>query len=137
MNEQAIPLLRNVALFSRCSDYELALVAKRATLREVSKDAPVVVKGEPGNEMFLLLSGAAAASSEGRLEREFTTGEYFGELAALLPAPRATDVIATADSLFAVLATNEVYSLVDTIPGVARKMLEGLAANMRAELTHH
>lgn len=129
-----VELLGRVSLLSRCTEYELTLVARRATTRRVAVGEHIVHAGELGTSMMLLLSGSAHAVSGGRVTRSFSTGEYFGELSALLPAPRTTDVIAATDCLLAVLDTNSLYTVVDTIPGVARKLLEAFAADMRERL---
>lgn len=128
---QLVPYLRSVGLFSRCSEYELKVVARRCTTRDVRAGDMIVRKGEDGSEMFLVLSCTAEARDGGRVFHTFTPGEYFGELAVLRPAPRTSDVIATSDGLLAVLNRNEMFLLLDSIPGVAKAMLQGLADTVR------
>jgi CRP-like cAMP-binding protein len=130
--DQLIPHLRQVGLFSRCDDYQLGIVARACELRSAAAGDTVIARGEQGSEMFVLLSGTATATDpDGTARATFGPGDVFGELAALLPAERTSDVRADSDVVAAVLGTNEVYLLVDTIPGVARKMLEGLAGSLR------
>lgn len=124
---QLVPYLRNVGLFSRCSDYELKVVARRCSSREVKAGDVIVHKGEDGTEMFLVLSCVVEARDGDRVFHTFMPGEYFGELAVLRSAPRTSDVIATSDGLLAVLNRNELFLLIDSIPGVAKAMLQGLA----------
>lgn len=131
--DQLVPHLRNVGLFSRCSEYELGLIARKCELRRAAAGEHIVTKGDHGSEMYLLLGGSATAvETDGSPRATFGPGDYFGELAALLPAQRSSDVVADADVVAAVLGTDEVYLLLDTVPGVARKMLEGLAASLRS-----
>jgi CRP-like cAMP-binding protein len=131
--DQLVPHLRAVALFSRCSDYELGVVARRCELHRAAPGERIVAGGEFGSEMFILLSGSATATDQdGASRAEFAVGDYFGELAALLPAERSSDVVASTDVVAAVLGTDELYMLLDTVPGVARKMLEGMAASLRS-----
>jgi CRP-like cAMP-binding protein len=52
-------------------------------------------------------------------------------LAALVPAPRTSDVVTTEPSQLAVLTRSQVYLLIDAIPGMAQKMIEGLAISLR------
>jgi CRP-like cAMP-binding protein len=126
--------LAGVALLRRCTEYERTLIAKRVTIRTAPAGETIVRAGEDGSSMMMLLEGSAEVVVDGAVTRRFAAGEYFGELAALLPAPRATDVVAATDCVLAVLETNALYLVVDTIPGVARKLLEGLAAQMRTQL---
>ena len=95
---------------------------------------PIVRAGDAGSTMFMVLDGTAESVAGGVATHSFGAGAYFGELAALSPAARATDVIATTDCILGSLDTNAIHTLVDTIPGVARKMSEGLAAGMRERL---
>jgi CRP-like cAMP-binding protein len=131
---QMIPLLRRVGLFSRCTDYELKVIARKSELRKVSEGETVISRGEESSELYIVLEGSADVVDDGEVVHSFGVGEYFGELAALSPAPRTSDVVATSPSLFAVVERDQVFSLVDTIPGVARKMLEGLAGSLRESL---
>jgi len=131
MHEQLVPLLRQVGLFSRCSDYDLQVVARKATVREVPRGERIIAKGDVGSELFIVLLGEARAEVDGDPGVAFGPGDHFGELAALLPAPRTTDVVAADRTLLAVLSGDQVYSLLDVIPGAARKMLEGLAGTLR------
>ncbi len=100
----------------------------------VGAGQPIVRAGDAGSIMFMVLDGTAESVANGVETHFFGTGDYFGGLAALSPAARATDVIATTDCTLGSLDTNAIYTLVDTIPGVARKMLEGLAAGMRERI---
>jgi CRP/FNR family cyclic AMP-dependent transcriptional regulator len=137
IEDQLIPLLRGVGLFSRCSDADLRMVARRATVREVSRDERILTEGELGSELYIVLLGGAEARSGGVATVSFGPGDHFGELAALLPAPRTSDVVATDRTLLAILTRDQVYSLLDVVPGAARKMLEGLAGSLRDQLLTH
>ena len=129
--DRVVPLLRNVGLFSRCTDYELKVVARNCTMREMSAGDRIIAKGNESDEMFLVLDGSAGAANDGQVFHTFGAGEYFGELAVLRPAPRVSDVVAVSDGLLAVLGRNEVMLLLDAIPGVAKAMLQGLADTVR------
>jgi CRP/FNR family transcriptional regulator, cyclic AMP receptor protein len=129
--DELIPLLRTVGVFSRCSDYDLTVVARKATIREVPAGVKVITQGEDSSEMFLVLRGGAVAVMGEQVVNTFGPGGLFGELAALVPAPRTSDVVTTEPSQLAVLSRSQVYLLIDAIPGVAQKMIEGLAINLR------
>jgi CRP-like cAMP-binding protein len=134
IEDQLIPLLRNVGLFSRCSDADLRMVARRATVREAPREARIITEGDLGSELYIVLLGSAEVRSGGEVTATFGPGDHFGELAALLPAPRTADVVATDRTLLAILTRDQVYSLLDVVPGAARKMLEGLAGSLRTRL---
>lgn len=129
--EQVVPLLKNVGLFCRCTDYELKVVARNCVTRAIAPGDRIIAVGEESDQMYLLLSGTADAMLDGKVLHTFHAGDHFGELALLLPAPRTSDVVASSEGLLAVLGRNEMMLLIDTIPGVAKNMLQGLAQTVR------
>jgi CRP-like cAMP-binding protein len=131
-----IPLLKGVGLFSRCTDGECRQIARTATIRTVEAGQKVISLGDEGSELFIVLEGSADAALDGVVQRSYSSGDYFGELSALSPAPRTTDVVATTDLRVAVFSRPSVYRLIDTVPGVAAKMLEGLASSLRSQIRH-
>lgn len=65
-------------------------------------------QNDPGNEMFYVLAGSVQMSIGDRVIRVFQAGEYFGEMALLLEAPRTATARAGAEGaeLAAVSAAN-------------------------------
>jgi len=49
-----------------------------------------------GREMFYILSGAVRILKKGKLLREMSAGDYFGEMAMLIQAPRTAAAVAAA-----------------------------------------
>jgi CRP-like cAMP-binding protein len=135
--DELIPLLHGVRIFSRCDDLDLKAVAREAEVRDVPEGEKVIAQGEDTTEMFLILRGGADAVRGDEVQATFGPGDVFGELAALVPAPRTTDVVTNAPSTLAVLNRNQVYLLTDAIPGVARKMIEALASGLRDQILTH
>ena len=133
LRDELIPLLRGVRIFSRCDDLDLKVVAREVDVREVGEGEKVIAMGEDTSEMFLVLRGGAQAVTGDDVRATFGPGDVFGELAALVPAPRTTDVVTNAPSTLAVLSRSQVYLLTDAIPGVGRKMIEALAESLRDE----
>jgi CRP-like cAMP-binding protein len=131
-----IPLLQGVGLFSRCTDGECRQIARTATTQTVEAGQRAINIGDEGSDLFIVLEGSADAVLNGEVQRSFGAGDYFGELSALSPAPRASDVVATTDLRVAVFSRPSVYRLIDTVPGVAAKMLEGLASSLRSQIQH-
>jgi CRP-like cAMP-binding protein len=126
--------LARAVLFSRCSDGECRQIAAKAEIRSVASGGRIIEKGAEGSEMFLVLDGTADAVLDGQVVNTFGPGEYFGELSALAPAPRTSDVVATSPCRLAVLSRGNVLLLVNAVPGVAAKMLEGLAIGLRERI---
>jgi CRP/FNR family transcriptional regulator, cyclic AMP receptor protein len=123
--------LQQVSLFATCSRKDLHLVAKRAHDLQVPAGRALVTEGEPGQEFFVILSGTARVTRQGRKVATLGPGAAFGELALLEDAPRNATVIAETDMELAVLARREFAAILDEVPGFARKMLAGVGKRLR------
>ncbi len=55
---------------------------------------PIVREGELGEEFFVITTGSAVVSVEGREVRRMQAGDYFGEIALMRDVPRTATVIA-------------------------------------------
>jgi CRP-like cAMP-binding protein len=123
--------LENVTLFSMCSKRELKLIARLANLKHVREGTTMLVEGEPGDEMYVLLSGAAVVHRGGRKLATVGPGESVGELAVLSKAPRNATVTARTDCDIAVISRRHVQRMIEDAPGFSRKLLEALADRVR------
>lgn len=117
-----------VPLFSGLSDKELRSLAKRADQLSVVEGSVLVAEGGYGSEFFVLLSGAAKVTKNGRTIRKLGPGDSFGELGLIADLPRTASVVITEPSELMVLARPDFNKLLDEFPRVSRKMLASLAA---------
>ena len=135
--KQQIDLLKEVSLFSSCSQGELRAVAQLGTPVSVEKGELLTATGSVGREFFLVLSGVASCRLGKREVAEFTTGGYFGELALLQGGIRTADVVAETDMELMVLDAREFRSMLMTTPGIGVKMLARLAERLADADAHY
>jgi CRP-like cAMP-binding protein len=101
----------------------------------------VIKQGEPGDAMFLILSGELRARTMfgGRetILATFSTGDFFGEMSLFDRGPRSADVIANVDSSVLRLSTGSFERLTRDTPSLATPFLKAtsrtLAARIRAD----
>ena len=124
-------VLANVSLFSACSKRELRLIAKFAHTRQIRGGTQLLVEGESGDEMFVLLTGSATVQRGGRKLARVGSGDAVGELAILSKAPRNATVTTNADCDVAVISRRHVRRMVEEAPGFSLKLLEALANRIR------
>ena len=115
-------------MFSGLSDREVRSLAQRAEQVSVPKGSTVVTEGETGREFFVLLSGGAKVTRNGRTLRKLGPGDSFGELALIAGTPRRATVTTTEPSEIMVLLRRDFLVLLDEFPGMTRKILTALAA---------
>ena len=123
--------LANTSLFSQCSARELRLIARLAKTRKVAPETRLLVEGEVGDRMLVLLSGSASVQRGGRKIATLSPGDVIGELGVLSRAPRNATVVTATDAEVAVIGQRAMNRLLADAPGFARKLLESLANRVR------
>jgi CRP/FNR family cyclic AMP-dependent transcriptional regulator len=127
---EQIELLRQVPLFSNCSQHELRAIAQLGTPVGAEEGAYLTENGHPGREFFLVLEGTASCRVGKKEVRRFSPGNYFGELALLHGGMRTADVVATSPMELLVLDAREFRSMLMTTPSIGIKMLARLAERL-------
>jgi CRP/FNR family transcriptional regulator, cyclic AMP receptor protein len=123
--------LANVPLFTGLSKRDLQRVARVSEEVSVEPGRILVDQGRTGHEFFLILDGRASVKKNNRKTAELGRGHYFGELALLDRGPRTATVTADGDMTLLVLGHREFSSVVDGVPGLARKLLASMASRLR------
>jgi CPA1 family monovalent cation:H+ antiporter len=86
-------LIAKVPLFADLAPRRRAAIARLLSPRLVLPGERIVTKGERGEAMYFIASGAVAVSV-GDSEVRLGSGEFFGEIALLAHRPRTADVTA-------------------------------------------
>ena len=123
--------LADVPLFSACSRKDLKRIAKASDEVEVKSGRVLVDQGKTGHEFFLILDGTATVRRNDRKVAELGPGSYFGELALLSREPRDASVVASSDMKLLILGQREFTGLIDSVPGLASKILAIMAKRLR------
>ena len=124
--------LESVGLFSRCTPRERRTIARHVQTASFPTDTDLVIEGEPGDALFVILSGTASVVREGSEVAEVGEGSYFGELAILDGAPRSATIRTKSDVKVAVLGIRMFRTLLREVPDLAEQLLVGLAEQLRS-----
>lgn len=123
--------LAAIRLFSSCSRKELAKIAKSTDELQVEAGRVLTDEGKAGHEAFVILEGEATVEIGGREVARLGPGHQFGELALLDGGPRTATVTAATDMTVLVVSQRAFFSLLDEVPGLARKLLTQMATIIR------
>lgn len=123
-------MLKQVPLFSACSDKELSRIAALVDETDRPAGAVLVREGQAGNEAFVITSGQAKATLNGRELATLGPGDAVGEMSLLDNAPRSATVTAESDVHLLVLTHQTFDQLVSETP-VAKALLRSLAQRLR------
>lgn len=124
-------LLSQVPLFSACTDRELDRLARHAELVEFRAGDVLMTEGETGHEFYAIIDGEVGVTSGGETLAKLGPGGYVGEQALLDPGPRTATVTALGDTHAVLLSSREFYAAIEDVPGLSRKLLQGLAHRLR------
>ena len=124
--------LKKVPLFNGLSQRHLDHIAREAD--EVKEKAGSVLtrQGGLGREFLLILEGGARVERDGKAIARLGPGDFFGEMSLIDGMPRSATVIAERPSVLLVIEARCFRELLDTVPGLQRKLLITLCARLRA-----
>jgi hypothetical protein len=124
-------VLRDSSLFAGLSGEELFPVAEIAEPVMVPAGEAAVREGDPGDALFVVVSGTFSVVKGDSKIREITRGGTFGELALLDGEPRAASVIAKSDGRLLRIPRAEFEALLDESPELSRGVIRTLLGHLR------
>jgi len=134
-----VDLLRKIPLFGRLSQRQLNAVAKHIDEVQLRKGAVLAKQGAQGMEAIIIVDGRARVETDGTMLAELGAGDVVGEMSVIDGKPRSATVIAETPVNLLVLHRRDFVSLLETVPGLQRKLLVTLCERVRQAdqaLTH-
>jgi CRP-like cAMP-binding protein len=131
-----MPNFEGVALLSSLDAAERRDLEQRCRWRELEAGRTVIDRGEEHTDVYVLVSGRAHVmnySSAGRVidYASLSTGDVFGELAAIDGLPRSAAVVTQTNCTIAVIPGKVFVQLVTTHPVISLALLQRLASIIR------
>jgi serine/threonine protein phosphatase PrpC len=124
-NEVSLKLdvLKAMQMFRYLSYKELVRVSNIAEIKELAKDQVVFSQGQPGDAMYVVLSGSVRLSKGDTLVAELGHGQHFGEMSLVDRSVRSLTATATADARLVSITRKDFYDIIKREPALATKML--------------
>jgi hypothetical protein len=128
--------LRSAPVFSTIAPEGLIELARASTEDEFTPGETLCVEGEPGNEVFILLTGEVRIlKRNGQGEKLIGTeraGGFIGEMAVLDPAPRSATLVAGDEGTRALRLNGDAFrAAIDRDPAIASGVIRTLAQRLR------
>jgi CRP-like cAMP-binding protein len=130
---QKIDLLKKVPLFSNLSQRHLGEISKHADQVQVERGRVLAKEGRIGWDFILVVDGKARVEKNGKLIRQLSGGDFFGEISLIDREPRTATVIAETDMSLLIVHKTSFDLLLDAIPGLQKKMLVSLCKYLRRD----
>jgi cAMP-dependent protein kinase regulator len=123
--------LSSVPLFSQCTKAELKSLARHTSDIAAEAGQVLIKEGQGADDFFVIVSGEADISRDGRPVGRLGDGDYFGELGLLAPALRDATVTARTAMELIVLSQWDFEHALEEAPGMTRRLLAGMAHRLR------
>jgi CRP/FNR family cyclic AMP-dependent transcriptional regulator len=108
------------------------LLSRRVVLRVARAGERLMSQGDADSDLFLILAGRVAIVVNGRELAYRTAGEHVGEMALIDPsARRSASVLATEDTVVAIVREQAFSSLADRFPQLWRRLAVELGNRLR------
>jgi CRP/FNR family cyclic AMP-dependent transcriptional regulator len=127
-----VDVLRRVPLFAELSRREVEKIARLFKERRFSEGETVVREGSGGAAFFLIDSGEAAVSVNGKDRGTLKGGDYFGEIALIDEGARTATITARSELVCWGLTFWDFRPLVEANAAIGWKLLQSLAKKLRA-----
>ena len=129
-------LLPSGSLFAACRTDELNDLLTLSMQHSMKKGAVLLLQGDPGDALIILITGQARVTMVASNGREITLdyadpGTVLGEIAVLDGGERTASVIAMTDGSYLRLSRAAFEAFVERQPGMAWRLMKGLAARLR------
>lgn len=124
-------MLKKVPLFSELNRRHLDLVARHTDQVRIGADRVLARQGEHGLEFMLIVDGDARVEVDGNTIARLGAGQFFGEMSIIDGRPRTATVIAETPVELLVIHRRVFGHLLDTIPGLQKKVLLSLCNRLR------
>jgi membrane protein len=90
----------------------------------------IINEGEKGAHMFYVLSGSVRISKGGQLLKTMVRGEYFGEMAMLIGAPRNATAMAAEPTELVLISQDNFETLLREEPEIVMAVLKEMASRL-------
>ena len=95
---ERVLFLHKVSLFDALDPADLQQVARIATERSFAEGEVIFRQGEPGDAMYVVMTGGVRVEQDGRAIATRAVGEAVGEMAIVGGAPRMASLVSVGDT---------------------------------------
>ena len=137
--EEKAEWLARVQLFGGVDRAGVEQIAARCGEVEFPAGYTIVLQGQIGNGLYILVKGTAQVVRGGEVLATLGPGAFFGELAVIDQMPRMASVVAVDAITCLALASWDLIRLLEEQPTISLNLLRELAARIRAlgQQHHH
>ncbi len=131
-----IEFLKKIQLFSLLTDEELHQISHRMVIKRFKKNEMILHEEDTNEFMYIILSGKVKVVQTTEDGREIIlamhqSGDFFGEISLIDGKTAPATVMATEDSLTAIISKKDFFSILFSHNKVLEKLLQILCSHLR------
>lgn len=124
----------DTGLFRGLDEGDIYHLARLGQLRIISQGGCLTLRGESGDRLYIVISGAFQALVDGREVGRIGPRETAGEMALLDAGPRSADIIALEDAEVVEILRDDLIRLMDRRPRLGTTVMRNLATDLSKKL---
>ena len=133
-------ILKQVPIFRMLDKESIDFIVERLKFKTFSENETICKVGDPGDEMYIIISGEVKICIYGDKNQEqvvakLIAGDYFGEMALLTGETRSASVIATEPAETFLLHKNDFDVILEKFPSISLSMGKIVSKRLRETLS--
>lgn len=134
--ERKVDFLAKVSLFANMKPEMLARLASQLTERKYANDSMLFAKDDPGDTLFIIVSGEVKIVLYSKSGREivlakFGSGDVFGEMSLLDGQTRSANAVTMKETTLLTLRRKDFERFIQAEPGAALELLKEISIRLR------
>ncbi len=118
-----IELLKGLQMFRYLSYKELVRIMNITETRTLAAEEILFNEGDPGESMYIVLSGSVAMRKDDLEVADLGKGQHFGEMSLIDRSQRSLTAVASSDTRLIVIHRKDFYAIIKKEPTLAVKLL--------------
>jgi CRP-like cAMP-binding protein len=124
-------MLRAVPLFAHCTPKEIDFIVTQVEDMDFPEGKVLCTEGQSGADFFILLSGSADVTRNGKKIATMSPGDFFGEIALVDGGKRTATVTAASPSRCLVLGPRQFQNVIHQDTDIAHSVMKALSLRVR------
>lgn len=129
--KQLVTALASVPIFEGLSMRHLRQIAGVAEVADYMEGASVVRQGDEGDSFFVVLTGQAKVTVNGRTVNRVVPGDHFGEISLLDGGARTASVVSETPMTLLMIDRRSFTKLLEREPSISVALLQSLSRALR------
>lgn len=129
--KQLVTALASVPIFEGLSMRHLRQIAGVAEVADYMEGASVVRQGDEGDSFFVVLTGQAKVTVNGRTVNRVVPGDHFGEISLLDGGARTASVVSETPMTLLMIDRRSFAKLLEREPSISVALLQSLSRALR------